>query len=660
MPQFDRAAAKAAGYSDAEIESFLAQQSQQSPQSPPERPAVRMPAQREIAPRESTRTPVATPRQQPTIKERPMGAGDIAKGVARSAIGQGLLFGFGEEIEAALTKRPVEDVRGETEAFREAYPKTALTAEFTAGALTGGVGAARGAAGMAGRSLARKAAETFARTAAPAALAGAGQAEEGSRTAGAVAGGVVGGGLGTLAAPAMTRLASVFSRAGARPDAVAQDIAGLARKANVPLAEIGPRAERLREIAPEARVMDVLGRPAVRQMRAIAALGGEPGEMVEQAMVERFAGRPERMQQALTRTTGKATEDVLETADEIIRRRSQQADVLYDVVRENPPIQNDELEALIRSRPSLRRATQKAETLAAEEGVRLPMLDTPDGPVPLRTPEFLDYTKRALDDMLYLGKLPGEGGLGRAEMSAVRKTKGELLTMLDDMLPGYKEARNAFAGETALKNALEEGVEASTKRAGPNELARMVKEITTDSEREMFQRGYLDAIRQRIDAEQLKPGEIRTPKFAKALDAVFGEDDGSRIREALLEDVNLMQSASTILAGSRTAPLAVDIAEETAQTQPVMQAVRSVIEPRRAFARGVGFLENMAYGQGRESTRAARAGAMLEPAKRIGPLLSRVAKEQAMQRRIASRGTLGATSLSTYLGGATGRGVGGQ
>jgi hypothetical protein len=74
----------------------------------------------------------------------------------------------------------------------------------------------------------------------------------------------------------------------------------------------------------------------------------------------------------------------------------------------------------------------------------------------------------------------------------------------------------------------------------------------------------------------------------------------------------------------------------------------------------VGFLENLAYGQGRESTRAARAGAMLEPAERIGPLLSRIAKEQEMQRRIASRGTLGATSLATYLGGAAGRGVGGQ
>jgi hypothetical protein len=59
MPQFDRAAAKAAGYSDAEIESFIAQQAQRQPQ----RPAVAMPAQRDIAPRESTRTPVATPRQ---------------------------------------------------------------------------------------------------------------------------------------------------------------------------------------------------------------------------------------------------------------------------------------------------------------------------------------------------------------------------------------------------------------------------------------------------------------------------------------------------------------------------------------------------------------------------------------------------------------------
>jgi hypothetical protein len=655
MPQFDRAAAKAAGYSDAEIDAFLARQTPS-----PERPAVRMPAQRELAPRESTRMPAVAPRQQPTIKEGPMGAGQIATGAIRSALGQGALFGFGDELEAAVTGRPREEIRGEMQQFREAYPKTAFATELAGGALTGGVGAARGAAGMAGRSLARKAAETAARTAAPAALAGAGQAEEGSRTVGAVTGGLVGGTLGTLAAPVTTRVASAFARAGKPADVVAQDLAGLARKANLSLEEIGPRAARLGDVAPDARVMDVLGRPAVRRMRGIAALGGESGEMVEQAMVDRFAGRPERMQQALTRTTGKAAENVLETADEIIRRRSQQANELYDVVRQNPPIQDDKLEALIRSRPSLRRATQQAQNLAAEEGVRLPMLDTPDGPVPLRTPEFLDYTKRALDDMLYRGKMPGEGGLGRSELSAIRKTKAELLTMLDDMLPGYKEARNAFAGETALKNALEEGAEASAKRASPNELARTVQEIATDSEREMFQRGYLDAMRQRIDAEQLKPTEIRSPKFAKALEAVFGEDDGARLREALLEDVNLMQSASTIIAGSRTAPLAMDIAEETAQTQPVMQAVRSVIEPRRAFARGVGFLENLAYGQGREATRAARAGAMLEPATQIGPLLERIANEQAMQRQIAQYGTGMAGGLSAYLGGVTGRNVGGR
>ena len=616
-----------------------------------------MPAQRELAPRESTRVATPSPRQ-PTMKAAPLSAGQIAGGALRSAV-QGLSFGFGEEAEAALTGRPVQEIRGEMREFREQYPKTAFVTELGGGALTGGLGAARGAAAMAGRTLLRRGAETFARSAAPAALAGAGQAEEGNRLQGAITGGVSGGVAGTALAPVATRLASTFSRAGARPDAVAQEIAGLSLRANLPADQLGQRAAWLSQVAPDARVGDVIGRPAMRRLRGIAALGGEPGERVEQTMVERIAGRPERMQQALTRATGKAAEDILETTDEIIARRSQQAKALYDQVRENPPLNSPELERLIASRPSLRRATQQAQNLAAEEGVSLPMMDTPAGPVPLRTAEFLDYTKRALDDMLYRGKMPGEGGLGRAELAAIGKTRAELMDLLDDALPGYREARNAFAGETALKSALEDGATLASKRPGPNEIRRMVSELGTDSEREMFQRGYLDGLRGKIDADQLKPNEIRTPKFAKTLEAVFGPEQGAQVREALLEDVNLVQAATAITSGARTAPLAVDIADEMAESQPIAQTIRAYIEPRRALARGIGRLENIAYGQGREGTRAARAEALLRPASDIGPLLSRIAQEQEMQRRIARRGTGAAATFGQYIGGATGRSMSG-
>jgi hypothetical protein len=638
MPQFDRAAAKAAGYSDAEIDAYLSKQ--------------RMPAQRELAPRESTKVTPAAPRKES------LSAGKIAGGALRSAV-QGLSFGFGEEAEAALTGRPVQEIRGEMREFREQYPKTAFATELAGGALTGGLGAARGAGAMAGRTLLRRGAETFARSAAPAALAGAGQAEEGNRLAGAITGGVLGGAVSVPASAVATRFANTISRGGARPDAVAQEIADLSLRANLPADQLGQRAARLSQVAPDARVGDVIGRPAMRRLRGIAALGGEPGERVEQTMVERIAGRPERMQQALTRTTGKAAEDILETTDEIIARRSQQAKALYDQVRENPPLDSQELERLIASRPSLRRATQQAQNLAAEEGVSLPMMDTPAGPVPLRTAEFLDYTKRALDDMLYRGKMPGEGGLGRAELAAIGKTRAELMDLLDDALPGYREARNAFAGETALKSALEDGATLASKRPGPNEIRRMVGELGTDSEREMFQRGYLDGLRGKIDADQLKPNEIRTPKFAKTLEAVFGPEQGAQVREALLEDVNLVQAASSIVAGSRTAPLAVDVAEEMAESQPIAQTIRAYIEPRRALARGIAKIENFAYGQGRESTRGARAGALLQPASAVGPLLSRIAQEQEMQRRVARRGTGAAATFGQYIGGATGRGMGG-
>ena len=86
--------------------------------------------------------------------------------LARTGIGQGLLLGFGDEIEAGLRTgfgllgdydKTVGTVRENVRDFAEENPLTALAAEIGGGLVTGGVGGARAAGTAIGRKVLEKA-----------------------------------------------------------------------------------------------------------------------------------------------------------------------------------------------------------------------------------------------------------------------------------------------------------------------------------------------------------------------------------------------------------------------------------------------------------------------------------------------------------------------
>ena len=82
------------------------------------------------------------------------------KDIVRSALGQGLAFGFGDEVEAFTRSLAsdkdyddiVEEIRAEIELFRKEKPALAYGSEIAGGVLTGGLGIGRTALGTAGRS----------------------------------------------------------------------------------------------------------------------------------------------------------------------------------------------------------------------------------------------------------------------------------------------------------------------------------------------------------------------------------------------------------------------------------------------------------------------------------------------------------------------------
>ncbi|NBS71400.1 hypothetical protein EBT31_21185, partial [bacterium] len=114
---FDRAGAKAAGYSDAEIDAYLASN-----------PSAATP---------TASVQASQPTEAPTQRLR--------------SLAQGATFGFADELEAAARsilpgetyEQAIQDVRGKMAAYQQERPMEALAYEVGGGLLTGLAGGGR-------------------------------------------------------------------------------------------------------------------------------------------------------------------------------------------------------------------------------------------------------------------------------------------------------------------------------------------------------------------------------------------------------------------------------------------------------------------------------------------------------------------------------------
>lgn len=171
-PSFDRAAAKAAGYTDAEIDAYLAAQKPSAPSA----------AARPSAPRVAAESTSVQPASKPEVPTQRL----------RAAIGQGAMMGFGDEAEALARSlfgketysEAVQDVRDKLAAYREDRPVESMGMELAGGLATGIAGAGRT---LVGRGIAKATGSAIGQGL----LSGAGSAEGGveNRLKGAAIGG---------------------------------------------------------------------------------------------------------------------------------------------------------------------------------------------------------------------------------------------------------------------------------------------------------------------------------------------------------------------------------------------------------------------------------------------------------------------------------------
>jgi hypothetical protein len=113
--------------------------------------------------------------------------------------------------------------------------------------------------------------------------------------------------------------------------------------------------------------------------------------------------------------------------------REQAASALYSSSGPKPVQMTPEIAALF-ERPSMQEAVKRAGKLAAEKGEALNLENL--------TGSGAHYIKMAMDDIANSGPA---SGIGRNEIGSVRDTLGDFLTNLEQQIPEYGQARQAYA-----------------------------------------------------------------------------------------------------------------------------------------------------------------------------------------------------------------------
>lgn len=174
---------------------------------------------------------------------------------------------------------------------------------------------------------------------------------------------------------------------------------------------------------------EAAGDPGLAQLqRTLANNPSIGGDLATRAM-ENNAARA----QALSRLAG---DDGRRDLFEAMRKAA--GDELYTKAFQQkiPPKKWERVQdqvAELMQRPSMQKAQDLAQRLAAEQGIQL----TNDGSV-----RGLHFMKKALDDMLDAAK---QTGVGKEEMRGIAKTRDELIGVIDYLSPKYARARAEYA-----------------------------------------------------------------------------------------------------------------------------------------------------------------------------------------------------------------------
>jgi hypothetical protein len=228
---------------------------------------------------------------------------------------------------------------------------------------------------------------------------------------------------------------------------------------------------------------------------------------------------------------------------------------------------NTELVSLLK-RPSIADAYNRGLAIARERGMQVPTtriengrLVTDSGPVAAIDTEFLHLIKMGLDDVVFTGKSPASG-IGNTALNAMKDTRAQFLAFIDRNNPGYKKARDYWAGETSAMDAMQMG--RNFLRMDEDELAADIRKMSR-SEKEAFRLGAMQNVLDRMGGAQTgetvlgavgNPARdlVKNPRTVRLLGLTFDDKNVfNRFIDRLVDETEMRLTSAQVLRGSQTA-----------------------------------------------------------------------------------------------------------
>jgi hypothetical protein len=407
--------------------------------------------------------------------------------------------------------------------------------------------------------------------AAEGALAGAGNAE-GSRAEGALSGGLIGAGVGAAAPHVVRGVSNMIGgvKNAVSPQAnVAADLSrAITRDETTPEALIA-KTFQLNQVRPGAATLADAGGENVRGLvERVAQTPGAGRTQVVPSLTERQQGQAMRVATDLRSLTG-TTRSAFQAAEETTAERAAAAAPLYRQAYDagDRAIWSPELERLSSS-PTIRGAMQGAvrvwrdNAIASGYGAMNPgalvdrggQLSFLDGKVPVfPNLQFWDYTKQMVDQRASAAFKAGLNQKGATLAKLAEKLRGEL----DNMVPEYAPARNAWAGKSQFLDAIEEGRTIHSASMSAEELAARVRSMS-DSQREAFRIGAVSSLVSKMGNDPAKLGDmtkyLRSPEMRAKIAAIMPSDEAAvKWAQRLNFEVSSSEMTGRALGNSATA-----------------------------------------------------------------------------------------------------------
>lgn len=255
-------------------------------------------------------------------------------------------------------------------------------------------------------------------------------------------------------------------------------------------------------------------------------------------------------------------------------------------------------------RPSMKQAYDRAVVLAQEQGIKLPkvqisaegkLVTDKGSPVTNIDTTFMHYMKMGLDDLVYTGKSP-TSGIGSTQLGAIKQTRGLFIDLLDNSNPAYKRARNYWANDTAVLDAMNEGRTIFSKK--PADLDALLNDVKTmsKSEKDALRLGTMQSLLDRLGGAQTADTMVsavgnpamdilKNPKNVRIIKATFDSDEAgqkayNKFMGNLMSEVEMKTTSKVVLQGSQTAGRteAIRAIKEGAQRElPVMTGAQFIM-----------------------------------------------------------------------------------